>query len=147
MKKSLPFLALIAAFVFASARPAEAKAGIPIFWSSGTEKIVKVADFPDTGDFKIDANENLDPGYKFKQVQLFWLPLWNYGGEWCGYVGKDDTYLEIPKATLDSLAKSVNVTLPDSPSLGLWNTIGGKLIVVLLLVGAIGVFFLKNSDD
>lgn len=146
MKKSLPFLALLAAFVFVSARPAEARGGIPIFWSSGSEKIVKAADFPDTGMFKSDDGELLDPGYKFKQVQLFWIPLWNYGGEWCLYVGKDDAYQEMSKPMLDSIAKSVNITLPESPSLGFWNAFGGKLLVGLLVVGGAGWFFLKSDD-
>lgn len=147
MKKSLPFLAFLAVFLFVSARPAHAKIGIPIFYSSGTEKIVKVADFPDTGMFKMDDGTLLDAGYKFKQVQLFWLPLWNYGGEWCGYEGKDDSYTILTKAQLDSFALAANVKLPESPSLGFWNAFGGKLIVIVLLIGALAIFLLPSNDD
>ncbi|HNY31898.1 MAG TPA: hypothetical protein PKO15_13510 [Fibrobacteria bacterium] len=138
-------LTALSAFLVLSARPAHAKAGIPIIWSSGSEKIVKVADFPDTGVFQGNGGELLDPGYKFKQVQLFFLPVWNYGGEWCAYVGKDDTYMEMSKATLDSIAKTVNVTLPESPSLGFWNSIGGKLVLGLALAAGAAWLFTKSD--
>lgn len=147
MKTSLRLLTVLAAFLFVSARSAHAKIGIPIFYSTGTEKIVKVADFPDTGAFKLADGSFLDAGYKFKQVQLFWLPLWNYGGEWCGYEGKDDSYIILTKAELDSFALSANVKLPESPSLGFWNAFGGKAIVILLLIGALAIFLLPSKDD
>jgi hypothetical protein len=145
MKSMKPaLLALVFLFLFAGARTAEAK-GIPIFYSFGSEKIVKVADFPDTEDYQLQSGEYVDAGYMFKQVQIFWIPLWNYGGNYCGYVGKDDTYMEIPKAELDSMAAAAKVTLPESPSLGLWNSMGGKLIVgvLALAAAAVGIFAAK----
>ncbi len=145
MKSLKPaLLALVFLFLFAGARTAEAK-GIPIFYSFDSEKIVKVADFPDTEDYQLQSGEYVDAGYMFKQVQIFWIPLWNYGGNYCGYVGKDDTYMEIPKAELDSMAAAAKVTLPESPSLGLWNSMGGKLIVgvLVLAAAAVGIFAAK----
>lgn len=145
MKSLKPaLLALVFLFLFAGVRNAEA-GGIPIIYSSGTEKIVKVADFPDTEDYQLVSGEYVDAGYMFKQVQIFWIPLWNYGGTYCGWVGKDDTYMEIPKAELDSMAAAAKVTLPENPSLGLWNSLGGKVIVgvLALAAAAVGLFAAK----
>lgn len=146
MKKFLSLATVLVSFLLLSARPAEAKVGIPIIYSTGTLKVVKVADFPDSSDFRDRTGVYVDAGYRFEQVQLFWLPLWNYGGNWCGYMGKSDEYFELSKAELDSMAKSVNVTLPESPSLGFWNVFGGKLILGLLLVAGVAVFFMKSDD-
>lgn len=136
------------AFVFLSfgASSVQAK-GIPLFYSSGTEKIVKAAEFPDTDEFRTQSGEYIDAGYKFKQVQLFWIPMWNYGGQWCGYIGKDDAFMEIPKAELDSMASAAKVTLPKSPSLGFWNAYSGKAIVILLLLGVIAILLMPAAKE
>jgi hypothetical protein len=138
--------ALVFLFLAFGASAVQAK-GMPVFYSSGTEKIVKAAEFPDTDDFRTQSGEYIDAGYKFKQVQLFWVPLWNYDGQWCGYVGKDDAFMEIPKPELDSLAAVAKVTLPANPSLGFWNVYSGKLIIGLLLLGVLAIVLMPASKE
>ncbi|MEN9353166.1 MAG: hypothetical protein RL318_491 [Fibrobacterota bacterium] len=147
MRKPARFLiAFTFLFLLFGASSAQAK-GVPLFYSSGTEKIVKGAEFPDTDDFRTQSGEYIDAGYKFKQVQLFWIPLWNYGGEWCGYIGKDDAFIEIPKPALDSMATVAKVTLPAAPSLGIWNSYSGKAIIGLLLLGILAIVLMPAGKD
>ncbi len=144
--KNLTLLAFVA--LICASQPAHAlDTWVPDFVTVDAETILKVADFPDTGDFKFEDGDLLDPGYKIKQVQLFWIPLWNYDGLWCVYLGNDHTYMEKSKAELDSLAATVNVELPHQPNLGFWNVYGGKLIVLLLVLGTLAIFLPKASFE
>lgn len=147
MKHYSAFLTLLLVLLSA-ARPVLARGfALPDFVTLDAESILKVADFPDTGDFKFEDGDLLDPGYKYKQVRLFWIPLWNYDGQWCVYLGNNHTYMEKSKAELDSLAASINVKLPQTANLGFWNVYGGKLIVLLLLLGSLAILLPKASFE
>lgn len=129
-----------------SAQPAYA-AKVPVFFSWGGEHIAKVADFPDTPQFQTKDGQYVDPGYRYKQFKLFFVPVWNYGGKWCGYVGNSERYLDLHKQQLDELAAAVGMTLPESPALPFWDSYGGKLVLlsVVMLVFLYGRYA-RDSD-
>src|SRR5688500_11190031 len=101
----------------------------PVFFSFGDEKIIKVADLPNTKEYFMENGQFLDAGYVYKQVSIFFIPVWNYSGKWAGYVGSDELYLPLTKAELDEMCAAANVALPDAPPLSFWETVGGKLLV------------------
>lgn len=109
-------------------------AGIPIVYEESHEKTIKVADFPDTENFRAKDGELLDAGYVFKQFRVFWIPVWNYDGRWCCYGQSSGAPYEIQKTNLDVLARAANVSLPAEPELPFWDLYGGKLVGGLLLL-------------
>ena len=106
----------------------------PVFFGFGGEKIIKVADLPDTKEYFMENGQFLDVGYVYKQVSIFFVPVWNYDGKWAGYVGSDEFYIPLTKAELDAIVAEANVTLPDTPPLSFWETVGGKLVVGLIFL-------------
>ncbi|HEX4494469.1 MAG TPA: hypothetical protein VIE43_02265 [Thermoanaerobaculia bacterium] len=130
-RKSTLIAAIVVAILMAGARRASA---IPIFFSWGDEKVIKVADFPNTEDFKTREGKHIDAGYRYKQFSLFFVPVWNYDGQWCGYVGDSGHYLELDKAKLDQLAAFGASKLPDAPRLPAWDSYGGKVLLLVCLV-------------
>ncbi len=138
--KSMFGAALLAAIALA---PVSAQAkGLPIFYSTGSEKTVTVAKFPQTPDFAYQG-QHFDPGVLYKQVSLMFIPLWNYDLEWCGVIDENNV-LEISKEELDGLAQAANITLPSEMKIPLWDAIGGKALVLVLLAG--GAFYLLGSN-
>ncbi|MCB9497228.1 MAG: hypothetical protein H6686_10135 [Fibrobacteria bacterium] len=133
--RNLSFAFVLFLALFAGARSAEA-ARIPVFYSTDYEKIVKVAEFPDDSNFQTTDGLYFDAGYLIKQVQLFWIPLWNYGGEWCGRTADGEGVIRMSREELVELGESANVKIPESASLGFWNAIGGKLLALVLLAVA-----------
>lgn len=120
-----------------------AHAGIPVFFSWGGEKVVKVGDFPDTEDFKTSDGKYLDPGYRYKQISIFFVPIWNYGRRWCGYVGDSRTYLDLSKDDLEVFANAAGLKLPATPSLPFWESYGGKLLFVVVFA----FFVIANNSS
>ncbi len=144
MKKTILLISTVALLLMISASINAA----PVIFGVGNEKIIKVADFPNTEEFKTVGSKYVDAGYIYKQVHIFYIPVWNYGGRWTGYVGNDKNYLELTKAELDELAKEANVKLPETPSLSLWETIGGKLVFGLILILYLAwKFVLRRIDN
>lgn len=102
---------------------------MPVFFSWGGEKVIKVKDFPDAPQFYNDSVASyVDVGYRVKQVTILFLPVWNYEGTWCGYVGSDETYLDVTKQDLRQVAKAGAIEFPEEPTLPFWDRWGGKLI-------------------
>jgi hypothetical protein len=134
---------MLLAVILLTALSAQAEAAPVLFGRS--EKIIKVADFPDTDNFELSRGQYVDAGYVYKQVSVFFIPVWNYDGRWAGYVGKDDTYLQLTKSDLDEMAAAASVKLPDSPSLPIWQSVGGKLVFAFILLLYIGFRFLSGS--
>ena len=145
-KKLFSSLALLGFTLFLSTESLHA-ARIPFFFSYDAEKIIKIADFPDTADFQWKKSVFIDAGYKFKQVRLFGIPLWNYDGMYCGYVGKEDQFLQVDQPKLFELAKRGGVSLPDSPSLPFWDFLGGKLLVIFIIGGLLALKFFWSAKD
>ena len=132
------------------------------FWVSACsrgEKIIKVAEFPDTPEFQVDVGSerspgipdltvppkkvHIDLGYVWSQTKILYCPVDNSNGQYVGYTGDDKTYIKLKKSELDELTKKANVTIPESPPLSFWDTWGGKLIgVPILLILLLG--FLAN---
>lgn len=133
---------LVLVLLFATTESAEARRGG--FISFGGEKITKIADLPDTEDYQLESGEYVDVGYMYKQVSIVFIPVWNYDLQWCGYID-DETYMDATKEDLDAMAEAAGVTIPDA-SLPFWDSIGGKLVLVLL-VGAFIAYSVFSSDD
>lgn len=142
--KSFSIILLILAFSLLNSQSAEARK--PVFFSFGGEAISKVQDFPDTEAFQFEDGTYVDAGCIYKQVSIFFIPVWNYDVRWCGYTGENDSYVPLTKEDLDAMAKEADITLAETPSLSFWNSIGGKL-VFLALIGAFIAYSIFSSDD
>ncbi|MFI5011293.1 MAG: hypothetical protein ACHQAY_03000 [Hyphomicrobiales bacterium] len=125
--------AVFASIIFISlAMPRSAQAA-PVFFGWGGETVIKVMDFPDTRTFK-DGGQHFDLGYRFKQITLFFIPVWNYDGQWCGYIpGDSSKYFDFDRAKLENLAETSvpSITLPAEPTIDWWDSYGGKIVVGL----------------
>lgn len=149
--KTIKFkLLILCSILFLSARPAQAKGGIPIIYSSG-EDIVKVKDLPLREEFQIQAEDgNWYPanlGIKHKQFSLVFIPLYNYGEEeYVLYTDKkvgntDYTYVDLTPDDIEYLQSEIG-GIPSTPELPFWDVWGGKLLVLALII-ILGYF--KNS--
>lgn len=133
----------------------------PVLFGWGGETIIKVMDFPNTPAFQTVVDFSpapgrppepfipgqtrrtgketvyVDVGLIYKTFTVFFLPLWNYDIRWVGYIGMSDNYLEFTKEELDELAADIGMQLPQTPDLPFWDSYGGKLVVltVILIVG------------
>ena len=116
---------------------------VPVFFSWGGETVSKVADFPDTPAFRIDGDYT-DAGVIYKQIQVFFLPLWNYDIRWAGYIDAS-TYIPFTYAELQELANQAGVELPAKPSPPFWEIYGGKL-VLLIVLGFVLMFAMAKGD-
>ena len=114
--------------------------GIPIIYSNN-EHMIKVAEFPDIAELKNEKGY-VDAGYRFTTFALFFIPIWNYDGKWCGYID-GDTYVPSTRSDLEIIANACNVQLgSSSPSLPFWYSYGGKLIFFLA-----GIFFVIYKSE
>jgi len=124
------FLSLFAFFSIST----NALAGPPVFFSWGGETIEKIADFPRTIQFQNDK-KHFDPGIRYKQIEIFFLPILQYDFKYCGVVdGEKDSYLDFSKKELKELADIAHIKIPDSINLGFWKEWGGKIVLILLAV-------------
>jgi hypothetical protein len=113
-------------------------AHLPVFAQWGGEKIIKAVELPRSAIFQLRDGTHVDAGYRYKQVSVFFVPLWNYDVAWCGYVGSDDKYVDVSREQLEQLAALANVSLPKSPDLPFWDVFGGKLLLATLVLGYLG---------
>lgn len=105
----------------------------PIFFSFGEEKVLKVADFPQ-GSYQSNDGQHVDAGVRYKQVSIFFIPIWNYEEKWCGYIS-DKMYVDLPRSQLEEMAAESNVKLPGSMQMPFWDKFGGKLLAIALIAG------------
>jgi len=113
------------------------EARVPVLFSWGNEGIAKILDFPDIEELKSgDSNQFIDAGIRYKQVSIFFFPVWNYDATWCGYIGSDKEYINLNYEQLNEIANGVKMTLPDAPEDGIqfWDKYGGKLVFGVLLL-------------
>ena len=140
------------------AQPIEAKSSFPVFFSWGEETIVKIADFPDTPDFQTKDENYFDAGVIYKQITIFFLPLWNYDVRWTGYIDSDyyvelspeemqDFAVELSPEEMQDFAVVAEVSLSQAPALPFWDRYGGKLILLVLLAVLLLVAVASKSDD
>ena len=129
--KCLLFVLVILNFsLFAQAK--QPSSGIPVFYSYGGEKIIKVMDLPDTSDFQGTSGEFIDIGYIYKQVTVFFIPVANYDKRWCGYIGSKTNYLRLDREELSRLAERANLQFPQKPFL--WDSILGDIFVIITIL-------------
>lgn len=77
-------------------------------------------------------------GVAYDQFGLFWMPVWNYSEAQYVLVSDDEeTYWELDADTIAQLAKEYNVELSEKPSPSLWNKVGLKPVLALLLVAIV----------
>ena len=128
----------------------EAHAGMPVFFSWGGEKIVKVMSLPDTDYYKTQDGAHIDVGYRFKQITILFIPVLNYEGTWCGYIGSDTRYMDFNKTALDDAAAKASLTISSASPIPFWDAYGGKLVLVLVVLLSIGYekfnFFKKKES-
>lgn len=148
MKKIVLAFALAAPFF---AAPAHAKPAI----IGTTEKVIKVEDLPNHEALAVEGSPSgyqvivgpkyyVDVGYCYKQLQVVFLPAWNWDERYCGYVD-DKTYTETSREELLEISKvlSVDTAWDDGKSkISLWERIGGKAVLaaVLALLVAIRIW-------
>ena len=141
MKKALLALTFFGA-LFLTAKTASAD--VVIFYSNG-EKVEVVSKLP--ADAVIDGS-HVNLGVMYKQFAIFWIPMWNYGD--VKYVlinDKKDTYYDLDEeVTIAMLKEEFDLNVPDVPSIGFWNKIGGKIIWGAVLLVLAGIWWVTHKD-
>jgi hypothetical protein len=128
---------------FALFYSAQANAGMLSF---GGESFITVADLPDTAEYQNENGENVDIGYLYKSITIFFVPIWNYDGRFVGVIeGNTSTYLNFEQQQIAQLVAGANLLLPEEPVLDFWNRVGGK-IVFLLVVGYLVFSFYQKQQ-
>ena len=109
------------------------------------DRIIKVADLPQTPDFEVDARPlyaplsmpaqktHIDIGYIWKQNSLIFLPIFNDNGRYVAYTGSDSQYIEFKKGELENWTAKANIALPPDPSIPFWDAWGGKILLIVLI--------------
>lgn len=118
-----------------------------VFFGWGDEKIIKVMELPDNSDFTSADGDFIDLGYRYQQVTIFFIPIWNYNGKWCGYIGKDDYYWNLSKEDFLPYLSHYGLPMPDKPNIPFWDEIGGKLLMGFLLIGYIYFSYFAKKDE
>ena len=138
---------LLLSFVFGVAlalvsTPASARGWI--VYSTG-EKLEITQKLPQ--DFVFDDDSHMNLGVMYNQFSILWIPVWNYGETKWAYVNdSEDMYSDdVTEEELDMLRTEYAYDIPDEPSIGFWNRIGGKLVwsAVILFV----VLYGRNKKD
>lgn len=140
------FLVSLALSLFGGS--AFAKGGF-VLWSGDAEHFHKVADLPDTAQYKFN-DDYIDLGVLYKSVEIFFVPIWQYDKQYVGLIPNDpDSYYEIPESEVRRIAKAEGLTLPDASDvkLSFWTAWGGKLIVAAFFVFMIIGFMMPDDDE
>lgn len=117
-----------------------ARAGVPVMLTYSIDKdvVVPLLDLPDTEPFMYRGEKfsgYVDVGYRYKQFDVCHIPLWNYEGQYCGYIPGAQGWLAIPEAKLKEITWGAGLRFPHTPRLPFWDAFGGKLAMLLLIVG------------
>jgi hypothetical protein len=110
------------------------------------DRIIKVADLPQTAEFEVDARPefappnvvraekvHIDVGYIWKQNKLLFMPILNQEGRYVGYAGSESRYIELKKGELEGWAARAGFDLSAAPSIPFWDAWGGKLLLIALI--------------
>ncbi|MDR0873464.1 MAG: hypothetical protein LBN27_08385 [Prevotellaceae bacterium] len=130
MKKVIFTLTLLGGLFFAAST---VSARGVIIYGNG-EKIEVTEKLPDS--ITID-DEHVNLGVIYEQFSIFWVPMWNYGETKYVFLNdKEDSYMLADEEDLQYLRDELKINVPEEPSIGFWNKIGGKLIwaVVFALI-------------
>ena len=93
------------------------------------------------------GDDFIDAGIRYKEFTIFFVPIYQYDFEWCGYVPGGEFYYDLSRQELSQLADVAQVRLPDEISLGFWKAWGGKLVLVLILIIYVGYFYLTHKNE
>ena len=111
------------------------------------DTIEKIADFPNTEQFKLN-DDFIDAGIRYKEVAVLFVPIHQYDFGWVGYIAADsDSFYDLSREDLLIFANAAQVQLPDEIKLGFWKAWGGKLIILLVLVIYIGYHKLTSKEE
>ena len=154
MKK---FLFAFLLLVGTSATSTTLAAGIPIFYSNGTDFAV-LEKLPEEA-FE-NYGETLSFGVAYEQFSLMWIPMWNYGDTEYVLISEDgETGYQLDDEHLAFLKEEYGIDTDARPAskIPFWDKLGGKLIwiavILFLLWGGIGkkkeegVVELDNQSD
>ena len=111
-----------------------AKVGL-VFWSWGGENFYKVADLPDTFQFKVN-NDFVDIGVIYKSVDIFFLPVWQSDMRYVAVIPNNtDSYYDFSEAEIMQMARSASISIPPVSQIQLdfWTAWGGKIVLLLLI--------------
>ena len=140
MKKVLLLLLFIV--VISITNKAEAR-GVVVYHNGPTYNVTEKL----PADCVIDG-DHVNLAVMYKQFGLFWLPIWNYGTpEYILLSDNEKDYWELDKETLDSIKSTYNISIPDEPSPSLWNKIGLKPVIIILLILIIWSMFKSKPED
>jgi hypothetical protein len=113
-------------------------AQFPAPFQVGTENVIKIQELPDSAYFLLEDSSYMDLGAFYKQVIVFFIPVWNYDIAWCGYVGNDQQLLTLDSASLEAVVAEAGISIAPTPSLPFWTVAGGKLLLLLIVGGSFG---------
>jgi len=119
--------------------------GAPVFFSWGGESFYKVADLPDTYEYKFNS-DFVDIGVKYSEIQIFFLPVWQYDMKYVAIIpNNSDSYYDLNNEEVMDLAKSASISIPpiSEVKLDFWTAWGGKLVLALL----IGLFVMYSKYE
>ncbi len=140
MKKFLVLSLLV--MMFASVQSASAR-GFYFYSTGAAAQSIITLDEPIEG--------YTDFGIVFDQFGILGIPLWNYGSEPIYAVYSDDGRV-IRSAQLSSeeaieFAAENGIEIDAEPTLSFWNRIGGKLILIPVILAALWVSLRGKGDE
>ena len=84
----------------------------------------------------------------YDQFDLFWLPVWNYGTpRYILLADNEKDYWETDEETLEQLKADFNIAIPDEPAPSLWNKIGLKPVLAILIICIIWSMLAPKKED
>lgn len=126
----LIFIVIVAAPLLYAA-PAHAGIKVPV---GNMTSLTKVADLPDTDDYKIKDGEYADVGLLYDVYTIAIVPLWvTKDPVLVAYNEKSGQYMQLPEAEMDAVLKKNNLDRGELSSPGFYVRYGGKLIALALL--------------
>ena len=119
----------------------------PVFFSWGGDSFYKVADLPDTYQYQFNS-DYVDIGVKYSEIQIFFLPIWQYDMKYVAIIpNNSDSYYDLSNDEVMDLAKSASISIPpiSQVKLDFWTAWGGKMVLALLI--ALFVLYVRRSDE
>ncbi|MFK8044083.1 MAG: hypothetical protein AB8B72_01210 [Crocinitomicaceae bacterium] len=121
-------LSILTAVLVLTSFSSHARAKIPVCFPC--EYIETTMELP--AEAAEDLGEALNIGYKYNQINILWVPIWNKDGEYCLVNEAEDTYYELSEEQKTYLTETYDASFEGSP-LGLWDKLGGKVIIAIIL--------------
>lgn len=144
MTKSIILALIIVVFNFSNA---SARARIPICYPC--ESLTTVQDIPANSEIEQLAGEKVKLAYINEEYGIMFMSLWNTGGKYVlSDVSENNVFEindEVKKLLLDK--HNINIETANNP-LSFWKRIGGKFVIVLLVLLLIyGAIPKKNNKE